>query len=113
MNPYAAAHRGARLLDRELPRWARIVKPDELEMDVCDRCVLGQLFRDFDSGYTWLKTVVPFLFRPVEAWYGFDIGYAHLRDEDAYYDDLERAWKEEIAERASSQSQTTESKSDA
>jgi hypothetical protein len=50
MNPYSAVRRGARFLDRELPRWAEIIDPSLLMMNDCYRCVLGQLFRNFDAG---------------------------------------------------------------
>jgi hypothetical protein len=46
----ARVRRGAELLDREWPGWAEWVSGDILAMWSCARCVLGQLFRDFDLG---------------------------------------------------------------
>lgn len=98
MNPYKAAGRGARLLDQELPRWAEIVDRTTLELDNCYRCVLGQLFGSFDKGYDWLKVIRP-VHQRAEQWFGFDVDWAHTNDEDAYYDALDQAWRNEIADR--------------
>ncbi len=41
---------GAALLDRKRPGWANKVVAGTLDMSECDRCVLGQIFGDFELG---------------------------------------------------------------
>jgi hypothetical protein len=47
--------RGAKLLDRERPGWAKIVKLSALDMECCSRCVLGQLYGHFVAGLASLQ----------------------------------------------------------
>lgn len=47
---------GVALLDDRKPGWANRVDVDRLEMQACDRCVLGQLFGDFHEG---MERLVP------------------------------------------------------
>jgi hypothetical protein len=46
----ARVRRGALLLDATTPGWAARIFPDLLAMWSCSRCLLGQLYRDFDLG---------------------------------------------------------------
>jgi hypothetical protein len=49
---YAArVRRGAALLDRVRPGWAREIDRDRLAMESCDRCILGQLWGDYMDGF--------------------------------------------------------------
>ena len=42
--------RGVKLLDQEVMEWRNHIDLDDLDLDDCDICVLGQLFGDYDSG---------------------------------------------------------------
>jgi hypothetical protein len=49
---YAArVRRGAALLDRFRPGWAREIDCDRLAMESCDSCILGQLWGDYMDGF--------------------------------------------------------------
>ena len=43
--------RGALLLDDAEPQWFRRIALDELAMESCDRCILGQLHGDYMAGF--------------------------------------------------------------
>lgn len=49
-------NRGAELLDRVRPGWAREIAADELAMETCDRCLLGQLYGDYHIGFRAVLT---------------------------------------------------------
>jgi len=42
--------RGAALLDSESPEWLDIINLDELSMSSDERCIIGQTYRDYDTG---------------------------------------------------------------
>jgi hypothetical protein len=42
--------RGIELLNAKVPGWVERINIDELNMAICARCVLGQLFEHFDRG---------------------------------------------------------------
>lgn len=46
----ACVKRGAALLDRIRPGWAEEIALDELAMETCDRCIVGQLYGDYFKG---------------------------------------------------------------
>jgi hypothetical protein len=41
---------GERLLDQRVPGWRRVVDGDALDLASCERCVLGQVFGDYERG---------------------------------------------------------------
>ena len=43
--------RGAKLLDESQPGWRERIRADELAMETCDQCVLGQLYGDYATGF--------------------------------------------------------------
>lgn len=48
-----AVDKGAAWLDRVKPGWREMIDIGSLQMDRCDRCILGQLYGDyFDAIYT-------------------------------------------------------------
>lgn len=46
----ANVKRGAHFLDERLPNWRSEINLDELSLQNGDKCVLGQLFGDYDRG---------------------------------------------------------------
>jgi hypothetical protein len=46
----ARVRRGALLLDATMPGWAAKVNGDRLAMRWCDKCLLGQLYGDYNDG---------------------------------------------------------------
>jgi hypothetical protein len=55
----ARVRRGAELLDRRRPDWAREIAPDRLAMDSCYECILGQIFGWFWDGADELFPLTP------------------------------------------------------
>ena len=41
---------GILLLDQEIPDWRRGIDPDNLSMELCEDCILGQIYGFFDTG---------------------------------------------------------------
>lgn len=41
---------GMELLDREVPGWREEIDLYSLDMGLCEHCILGQLFREYDEG---------------------------------------------------------------
>ena len=42
--------RGIAYLDEHLPGWQDEIDWDKLEMDECEKCILGQLFGNYERG---------------------------------------------------------------
>jgi hypothetical protein len=100
------AARGAALLDEIRPGWWRSVAFDQLAMDSCDQCVLGQVFGEYSDGLQALdahanqgsKVRVTI----DEDYYGFDLTDVEKlgdADENAAWEDLASAWRSEVAYR--------------
>jgi hypothetical protein len=47
--------RGIAYLDEHLPGWQDEINWSELEMDSCEKCILGQLFGDYKRGLHILR----------------------------------------------------------
>lgn len=100
-NLEANAKRGAQLLDKDRPQWYAEIDTDILQMQDCDRCILGQLYNHYLFGLN--QTDIDANDDP---WfYGFNIptvverNARHLRT--IYYSILTEAWINEIKERQS------------
>lgn len=80
---------GAALLDQVEPDWYRRIALDELGMETCDRCILGQLHGDFLAGFWAITRPLPshHLFSAAE--HGFT-----LSDEEQRY---ETEWEHDRA----------------
>ena len=86
------ARNGARLLDSQRPGWWSDISVEDLRLDGCTDCVLGQLFGDYMEGRVHLGMT------GVEsANYGFTIPVPFNRE--PYWAQLTRAWKREILRR--------------
>jgi hypothetical protein len=87
--------RGAALLDEKLPGWDQRIDAVSLDIDLCESCVLGQLFAvDDHYGYlTGLRSLG--VHHPAsELDYGFDGSWDEI-------DDLTAEWKRVINGRRS------------
>jgi len=83
---------GARLLDQKLPSWYRGVALDELAMQSCDRCILGQIYGSYTEGCDSLGL----------DWggqYGFDRLVYSAGGKDSDYPALADLWRAEIRKR--------------
>ncbi|HYE80030.1 MAG TPA: hypothetical protein VEI97_18785 [bacterium] len=95
--------RGAALLDEQAPGWAEKVNVGWLDMSYATRCVLGQLYGNYDAGMAVLFPVLGrFVF--TRAWkgqaYGFFLyGPKYGAVTEANYRALQEAWVEAIADR--------------
>jgi hypothetical protein len=96
--------RGAAFLDEREPGWAARIDLGRLNMDICHRCVLGQLAGA--GGLNPYADKLRDLGLGDGGGYGFDIDsygdcgpVPDLADDDAEYAALTAAWREVIAER--------------
>jgi hypothetical protein len=99
------AARGARILDRVQPGWASKIARSRLAMETCDRCILGQLYDGYESGWWWVVRNLPARAkRYVASSYGFTLPPAqqtiHTPADKvvalARFKELADAWRHEI-----------------
>lgn len=82
---------GVRLLDSEIPDWWQRINLDRLDIACCFRCVVGQLYGDYDDGVETLELDL-FGYKTVDA-----LGF-----ESSSYDDDRRltvVWRNRIEAR--------------
>jgi hypothetical protein len=100
---------GALFLDEHLPGWSAQIAADELAMETCDRCILGQLYGDYEVGFKHLvgKFRGPLTFFRVAA-FGFTLtneeqeeAIARGLEPRAIFAALADAWRREVRERVS------------
>jgi hypothetical protein len=89
----ARVARGAALLDRIRPSWAREIKLDVFDMGLCSKCVLGQLYGLYDDGLDALGLISG---DRAEYIYGFN---SSSLTQMASYAALTTAWRAEIRKR--------------
>ena len=46
----ARVRRGAKLLDKTLPGWEKKIRLHDLDLNNCEVCILGQLYRSYFKG---------------------------------------------------------------
>ena len=86
MDNMTAVENGAAVLDREVPGWIFLINLDTLDLEDCNRCVLGQVFGGF---WTGMATLFDDAASPeVAVTCGFEI--EGVSDED--YTELTDAW---------------------
>lgn len=103
-----AAADGAAFLDEHHPGWWKQIDPDDLELNDCSRCVIGQLLGSFnDTTVCQVIASAADMYDPVVSRLGFTVGgEMDVSDPTEYhkrcaqYDHLTDAWKREIAKRA-------------
>jgi hypothetical protein len=86
--------RGAALLDEVQPGWWREIDTARLAMVTCDRCILGQLYGEFGTGWRVVLSPVRRDWPCNAADHGFT-----LYDPRESFADLTDAWRAEIARR--------------
>ena len=80
---------GARLLDEQCPKWEKDIDLERLEMDSCRRCILGQLFGDYNNGKLALGLITGAVF-----------GFNEVGSEDVMkFPELTAMWKRLVARR--------------
>lgn len=101
-NPAVQARRGARLLDKRIPGWHNKINTEELKMDSCYRCVLGQIYGFYTRG---LHQVFGSTaddreeLEHEEVLYGFVALNSEMFDGIHEYEVLTATWKAEILKR--------------
>ena len=91
MNYQPVVEDGAKLLDQKRPGWANEINTERLEMNDCQRCILGQLYHYFSVGVHVLHI------RPQV--YGFDLPRTVSKWPFLRWPDLQSAWLVEIEKR--------------
>ena len=89
--------RGAELLDSIRPGWRKEVDLDRLDLSSCHECVLGQLFGGYTYGEDELQRAVPDFYYDHSVSIGAFYGFSKTIREDFRWEDLNKAWREEIA----------------
>ena len=81
---------GAKVLDLISPGWAKRLNLKKLDLEDCDRCVLGQLF----NGYFGTESTIL-------RYQGVELGYSFPEDvdDDEAWENLTELWKEQIRKR--------------
>jgi hypothetical protein len=89
----ARVARGATLLDEIRPGWWREINDDELDMQWCQECILGQVFGNYFLAFSQLP--IPRFNAPM---FGFDLPVKVAVK--GTWEELATAWRAEIARRA-------------
>ena len=100
-----AVKRGAYMLDQKMPEWAELIRLEDLEMDDCGSCVIGQAVGDYGRGIAQLSGLKDYS-REAFDWaieYGFDLSDEMFDHGDGTgyraYRQLETLWTEEVRKR--------------
>lgn len=86
--------KGIEFLDNEIPDWKQQIKLDELDLGKCRKCILGQLFGDYENGLNELDILYS-----SASDYGFTLSYEVMCTQDMDeirpgFIDLTNAWRE-------------------
>ena len=98
-----AVARGIDLLDRHIPGWAGLIDLDELDIESCNHCILGQVARETGVDSEYLGRFGAMLDRldlhgrAVDE-HGFDAPYDGRKDGTGY-STLTALWANEVAAR--------------
>jgi hypothetical protein len=85
---------GAELLDHVSPGWEEEIDLDSLDLASYPRCILGQLFGSFETGYADLSECLGLVYEQLDCdLFGFEI--SGLAD----YADLTEDWRTLITDR--------------
>jgi hypothetical protein len=118
------AKAGALLLDMLRPGWANEIKVEQLRLENCNACVLGQLYGDYGIGAEKVfamrierdRTAIEAEGKPYRKYddtldvAAQDAGFFLSDDRESRkrttYDNLTKAWKREVAKRTSKKGAT-------
>ncbi len=96
---------GATLLDEHRPGWFSEIVDEDIDMSWCSRCILGQLYDDFERG---MDAIFGYVHDGPDNYDGYrfhTIAVANGLDLDSYekldYETLGDLWKTEIMNRRS------------
>jgi hypothetical protein len=84
---------GVARLDAQYPDWAQKIDVDELRMNDCNLCILGQLYGDFNRG---LVKLVP---DPEDSIDAVALGFDEPWDNEVTYAELQEEWEQVIQHR--------------
>ena len=87
------AERGAKFLDRCVPRWEKRIDVDALAMSRCDKCILGQLYGSFGVGMVRIGAQFPLEASSTRL--GFALNVVMPGD----WNRLANAWRAEVRKR--------------
>jgi|GEM_PF-1364979 len=85
---------GATFLDQRMHRWHRHIKIESLDIGDCRKCILGQLFRRYNTGLEAMN-----ILRVEAIKLGIYAGIRNQRKREQRYIMLTAAWRTRIAER--------------
>jgi hypothetical protein len=105
-NMNLAVKRGAYMLDERMPRWAELIRLEDLEMDDCASCIVGQAVGSYATGIAKLSGISEYS-REAFDWaidHGFDLSEDYFEKEGGVagynaYRQLETLWGEEVRKR--------------
>lgn len=85
---------GVQLLDEKFPNWENKIDLNKFSIDICDKCILGQLFKYYWHGLLYLDI------RFNDDKYGFNC-YSddEFNERHDYLIELENEWKKIILEK--------------
>lgn len=87
---------GAKFLDKHKPGWWQDIDVKRLNLGSPCRCILGQLYHDFNEGIEWLRDID---FDTDPDALGFDVDEYDWPETSKSFAALTKAWKEEIQAR--------------
>lgn len=92
-------YRGAALLDDLVSGWFMIVDINLLDMQSCEKCVLAQIFGEFNTGIITVKQLIgshsSYSYQRIAYHCGFDLPSEY----DYHFDVLTEQWRDEIKRR--------------
>lgn len=104
-NMKLAVKRGAYMLDENVPRWAELIRLEDLEMDDCVSCIVGQAIGNYGQAIAQLSGIDEYSHKCFD-WaidHGFDIPQEMFSQGDGTgsraYRQLETLWTEEVRKR--------------
>lgn len=104
-NMKLAVKRGAYFLDERYPNWASAINLDNLVMDDCERCIVGQAIGDYGQAIGKAAGVQPYT-RDSHHWavdHGFDLPDDIYNQNDQIlgeqFYELEGLWADQVRDR--------------
>lgn len=96
-----AVKKGATWLDNYHPGWAKKINIDELDMNNCNQCIIGQAVCNYFDLYT-KDTHAGWDYQAIEDWaidYGFQAPDGTDESQYQKFSNLETVWSDEVRKR--------------